>query len=116
MGDMVYESLEAAKELEKEGVSVGVINMHTIKPLDNEAVIKAAKKTGCIVTAEEHNIIGGLGSAVAEVVAEEYPVPVVRVGVNDEFGKSGPAVELLHLYGLDAENIVKKAKLAISKK
>ena len=115
-GLMVNEAIEAAKTLEAEGVSVELINMHTIKPLDNEAVIKAAKKTGCIVTAEEHNIIGGLGSAVAEVVAEEYPVPVVRVGVNDEFGKSGPAVELLHLYGLDAENIVKKAKLAISKK
>ncbi len=115
-GLMVNEAIEASKTLEAEGVSVELINMHTIKPLDNEAVIKAAKKTGCIVTAEEHNIIGGLGSAVAEVVAEECPVPVVRVGVNDEFGKSGPAVELLHLYGLDAENIVKKAKLAISKK
>ena len=115
-GLMVNEAIEAAKTLEEEGISVELINMHTIKPLDNEAVIKAAKKTGCIVTAEEHNIIGGLGSAVAEVVAEEYPVPVVRVGVNDEFGKSGPAVELLHLYGLDAKNIVEKAKLAISKK
>ena len=115
-GLMVNEAIEAAKTLEAEGISVELINMHTIKPLDNEAVIKAAKKTGCIVTAEEHNIIGGLGSAVSEVVAEEYPVPVVRVGVNDEFGKSGPAVELLHLYGLDAKNIVEKAKLAISKK
>ncbi len=115
-GLMVNEAIEAAKTLEAEDISVELINMHTIKPLDNEAVIKAAKKTGCIVTAEEHNIIGGLGSAVSEVVAEECHVPVVRVGVNDEFGKSGPAVELLHLYGLDAENIVKKAKLAISKK
>ena len=115
-GLMVNEAIEATKTLEEEGISVELINMHTIKPLDNEAVIKAAKKTGCIVTAEEHNIIGGLGSAVSEVVAEEYPVPVVRVGVNDEFGKSGPAVELLHLYGLDAKNIVEKAKLAISKK
>ena len=115
-GLMVNEALEAAKTLEAEGISAEVINMHTIKPLDNEAVVSSAKKTGCVVTAEEHNIIGGLGSAVAEVLAEEYPVPVVRVGVNDEFGKSGPAVELLHLYGLDAENIVKKAKIAISKK
>ena len=115
-GLMVNEAIEAAKTLEAEGISVELINMHTIKPLDKEAVIKAAKKTACIVTAEEHNIIGGLGSAVAEVVAEECPVPVVRVGVNDEFGKSGPAVELLHLYGLDAENIVNKAKIAISKK
>ncbi len=115
-GLMVNEAIEAAKTLEAEGVSVELINMHTIKPLDKEAVVKAAKKTGCIVTAEEHNIIGGLGSAVAEAVAEECPVPVIRVGVNDEFGKSGPAVELLHLYGLDAENIVAKAKIAISKK
>ena len=115
-GLMVNEAIEASKTLEAEGVSVELINMHTIKPLDKDAVIKAAKKTGCIVTAEEHNIIGGLGSAVAEAVAEEYPVPVVRVGVNDEFGKSGPAVELLHLYRLDAANIVEKAKLAISKK
>jgi len=115
-GLMVNEAIEASKTLEAEGISVELINMHTIKPLDKDAVIKAAKKTGCIVTAEEHNIIGGLGSAVAEAVAEEYPVPVVRVGVNDEFGKSGPAVELLHLYRLDAENIVEKAKLAISKK
>ena len=115
-GLMVNEAIEASKTLEAEGISVELINMHTIKPLDKDAVIKAAKKTGCIVTAEEHNIIGGLGSAVAEAVAEEYPVPVVRVGVNDEFGKSGPAVELLHLYGLDADNIVAKAKIAISKK
>lgn len=115
-GLMVNEAIEAAKTLEAEGISVELINMHTIKPLDKDAVIKAAKKTGCIVTAEEHNIIGGLGSAVAEAVAEECPVPVIRVGVNDEFGKSGPAVELLHLYGLDAENIVKHAKIAISKK
>ena len=115
-GLMVNEAIEAAKTLEAEGISVELINMHTIKPLDKEAVVKAAKKTGCIVTAEEHNIIGGLGSAVAEAVAEECPVPVIRVGVNDEFGKSGPAVELLHLYGLDAENIVAKAKIAISKK
>lgn len=115
-GLMVNEAIEASKTLAAEGISVELINMHTIKPLDKAAVIKAAKKTGCIVTAEEHNIIGGLGSAVAEAVSEECPVPVVRVGVNDEFGKSGPAVELLHLYGLDAENIVKHAKIAISKK
>ncbi len=115
-GLMVNEAIEAAKTLEAEGVSVELINMHTIKPLDKEAVIKAAKKTGCIVTAEEHNIIGGLGDAVCDAVCEEYPVPVVKLGVEDTFGKSGPAVELLHIFGLDAENIVKKAKLAISKK
>ena len=115
-GLMVNEAIEAAKTLEAEGISVELINMHTIKPLDKEAVIKAAKKTGCIVTAEEHNVIGGLGDAVCDAVCEEYPVPVVKLGVEDTFGKSGPAVELLHIFGLDADNIVKKAKIAISKK
>ena len=115
-GLMVNEAIEASKTLEAEGISVELINMHTIKPLDKEAVIKAAKKTGCIVTAEEHNVIGGLGDAVCDAVCEEYPVPVVKLGVEDTFGKSGPAVELLHIFGLDAENIVKKAKIAISKK
>ncbi len=115
-GLMVNEAIEAAKTLEAEGISVELINMHTIKPLDNEAVVKAAKKTGCIVTAEEHNVIGGLGDAVCDAVCREYPVPVVKVGVEDTFGKSGPAVELLHIFGLDAKNIVEKAKIAISKK
>lgn len=115
-GLLVAEAVEAAKILENEGISVNLINMATIKPLDKEAVIAAAKKTGCIVTAEEHNIIGGLGSAVSEAVCEEYPVPVVKLGVEDTFGKSGPAVELLHLFGLDAKHIVEKAKLALSLK
>lgn len=115
-GLMVNEAIEAAKTLENDGISVEVINIHTIKPLDEAAVIASAKKTGCIVTAEEHNVIGGLGDAVCSAVAAEYPVPVVKVGVEDTFGKSGPAVELLHIFGLDADNIVKKAKLAISKK
>lgn len=115
-GLMVNEAIEAAKVLEGEGISVELINMHTIKPLDKDAVVKAAKKTGCIVTAEEHNVIGGLGDAVCDAVCAEYPVPVVKLGVEDTFGKSGPAVELLHIFGLDADNIVKKAKLAISKK
>lgn len=115
-GLLVAEAVEAAKILESEGISVNLINMATIKPLDKEAVIAAAKKTGCIVTAEEHNIIGGLCSAVSEAVCEEYPVPVVKLGVEDTFGKSGPAVELLHLFGLDAEHIVEKAKLALSLK
>ncbi len=115
-GLMVNEAIEAAKELEAEGISVELINMHTIKPLDAEAVVAAAKKTGCIVTAEEHNVIGGLGDAVCDAVCNEYPVPVVKVGVEDTFGKSGPAVDLLHIYGLDAKNIAEKARLAISKK
>ena len=115
-GLMVNEAIEAAKTLEAEGVSVELINMHTIKPLDKEAVVATAKKTGCIVTAEEHNVIGGLGDAVCDAVCAEFPVPVVKVGVEDTFGKSGPAVDLLHIFGLDADNIVKKAKIAISKK
>ena len=101
-GLMVNEALMAAEELKKEGINARVINMATIKPLDNDIVIKAAKETGAIVTAEEHNIIGGLGGAVSEVICENYPVPVVKLGVEDTFGRSGPAVELLHIYGLDA--------------
>ena len=115
-GLMVSEAITAAETLAAEGISVDLINMATIKPLDKDAVIASAKKTGCIVTAEEHNVIGGLGDAVCDAVCEAFPVPVVKVGVEDTFGKSGPAVELLHLYGLDADNIVAKAKLAISRK
>ena len=113
---MVPDALNAAKTLESEGISVSVINIATIKPIDREIIIDAAKKTGAIVTAEEHNIIGGLGSAVAEVVAEEYPVPVLRVGTKDVFGRSGNPAALLKLYGLDAETIVKTVKAAIEKK
>ncbi len=116
-GLMVNESIEAAKALADEGISAEVINIHTIKPLDKEAVIRSAAKTGAVVTAEEHSIIGGLGGAVAEALCESgKPVPVVRLGVNDVFGRSGPAVELLHIYGLDAQNIVAKAKQAIALK
>lgn len=115
-GLMVNEALMAAEELKKEGINARVINMATIKPLDKDIVIKAAKETGAIVTAEEHNIIGGLGGAVSEVICENYPVPVVKLGVEDTFGRSGPAVELLHIYGLDAEHIVAKAKQAIAMK
>lgn len=115
-GLMVNEALMAAEELKKEGINARVINMATIKPLDKDIVIKVAKETGAIVTAEEHNVIGGLGGAVSEVICENYPVPVVKLGVEDTFGRSGPAVELLHLYGLDAEHIVAKAKQAIAMK
>lgn len=114
-GLMVAEALKAAEELEKEGKSVRVLNMATIKPLDEEAVLKAAKETGKILTAEEHSIIGGLGEAVASYLAETYPVPVVRVGVNDEYGHSGPAGELLHQFGLDAENVKKQAEKLLEK-
>ncbi len=115
-GLMVNEALIAAEQLKTEGIHARVINMATIKPIDREAIIAAARETGAIVTAEEHTIIGGLGSAVAEVVCETVPVPVVRVGVNDTFGKSGPAVELLKIFGLCAENIVQKAKEAVALK
>lgn len=115
-GLMVNEALIAAENLKQEGIAARVINMATIKPIDREAIIRAAKETGVIVTAEEHSIIGGLGSAVAEVVCETVPVPVIRVGVNDTYGKSGPAVELLKVFGLCAENIVEKAKQAIALK
>lgn len=109
-GIMVSQALEASEVLEKEGISVRVIDIHTIKPIDKDIIIKAAKETKGIVTAEEHNIIGGLGSAVTEVVSENYPVPVKRIGTNDTFGESGKPDELLVKFGLTAENIVKKAK------
>ncbi len=101
----VYESLQAAEKLEADGISAGVIDMHTLKPLDEEAVIRAAEKTGRIVTVEEHSVIGGLGSAVSDVVADKAPAKVCKIGIQDVFGESGPAVELLHKYGLDAEGI-----------
>lgn len=115
-GLMVNEALLAAEALKADGISVRVVNMATIKPIDREIIVESAKKTGAIVTAEEHNILGGLGSAVAEVVCETVPVPVLRVGVEDVFGKSGPAVELLHIYGLDAQHIAEKAKAAVALK
>ncbi|MBP3435533.1 MAG: transketolase family protein [Clostridia bacterium] len=115
-GLMVNEALIAAEQLKADGIAARVINMATIKPLDREAVIAAAQETGAIVTAEEHSVIGGLGSAVADVVCETLPVPVLRVGVEDAFGKSGPAVDLLPLYGLCAANIAAKAREAVSRK
>ena len=115
-GLMVDEALKAKDILAKQGISARIINMATIKPIDKALIIESAKKTGCIVTAEEHSVIGGLGSAVAEVLAEDCPTPLVRVGVNDTFGESGPALELLKKYGLSAENIAKSAAIAIAKK
>lgn len=115
-GMMVAEALEAREILASEGISASVINVHTIKPLDVDAIVSDAKITGAIVVSEEHNIIGGLGSAVAEAVAENYPVPVVRHGVNDVYGKSGPAKELIEYYSLNAKGIVEKVKQAISLK
>ncbi|MBO4467969.1 MAG: transketolase family protein [Clostridia bacterium] len=115
-GLMVKEALEAYDLLKAEGISARIINMATIKPIDKDIIIKAAKETGAIVTAEEHSVIGGLGSAVGEVVGEEYPVPVVKLGVYDTFGHSGPAAKLLDEFGLRAVNIVEKAKKAIALK
>lgn len=115
-GLMVNEALIAADILKTKGVSARVINMACIKPIDKDILVKAARETGALVTAEEHNIIGGLGSAVAEVLSEALPVPVLRVGVEDTFGRSGPAVELLKLYGLTAEHIVEKALAAVAMK
>ena len=115
-GIMVEAALEAKEELAKEGINARVINIHTIKPIDEELIIKAAKETGVIVTAEEHSVIGGLGSAVAEVVSENCPVPVLRVGVKDTFGESGKPNELLEKYGLTSNNIVNKVKEVIKLK
>lgn len=112
-GLMVSEALNAAQELKKDGISAKVINIHTIKPIDKDIIIKAAKETGKIVTVEEHSVIGGLGSAVCDVLSENYPAPVKKIGVNDEFGHSGPAVDLLKEFGLSSENIVKTVKAFI---
>ncbi|MGN2368753.1 transketolase family protein [Clostridium cagae] len=113
-GIMVKLALEAKEELAKDGIDARVINIHTIKPIDSDLLIKAAKETGAIVTAEEHSIIGGLGSAVSEVLCEEMPVPVLKVGIEDTFGESGKPEQLLKAYGLTTEKIVEKAKKAIS--
>lgn len=112
-GLMVGEALKAAKALEADGINARVIDMHTIKPLDEELVLKAAKETGRIVTVEEHNIIGGLGEAVAAYLSENCPTPVTRVGVKDVFGHSGPAVDLLKEFGLDSDGIVSAVKKAL---
>ncbi len=115
-GIMVAMALEAKEMLAAEGIDARVVNIHTIKPIDKDIIIESAKETGAIVTAEEHNIIGALGSAVAEALCESYPVPMLRVGVEDQFGHSGKVPELLEMYGLTAENIANKAKAAIKMK
>jgi transketolase len=109
-GLMVSEALKAAEILNKEGISTGVANFSTVKPLDEEALLKIAKSSRLILTAEEHSIIGGLGSAVSEFIAENYPVTVKRIGIRDSFGCSGPWKELLKFYGLTSENIINTAK------
>lgn len=115
-GMMVQLALKAKDELSKEGIDAKIVNIHTIKPIDSELLIKVARETGAIVTAEEHSVIGGLGSAVSEVVSEEFPVPIVKVGIKDTFGESGKPDQLLNKYGLTVESIVNSAKRAISLK
>jgi transketolase len=116
VGTMVQIAVAAAELLEKDGIDARVINMSTVKPIDSGAIISAAEETGAIVSAEEHSIMGGLGSAIAEVVCENLPVPVLRVGIKDRFGQSGQADELMEFYGLTAESIVDAAHEVVSRK
>ena len=114
-GLMVYEAIQAGEELAKQGINARIINMSTVKPIDEELVLKAAKECGKIITCEEHSVIGGLGEAVCSYLSENYPTPVRRIGVNDQFGCSGPANEVLEKYGLCASNIVKVTKEFLGK-
>ena len=114
-GLCVSETLEAAKLLEADGIDAKVINIHTIKPLDEELVVAAAKETGKVVTIEEHSVIGGLGSAVCDALCANHPTPVYKIGINDTFGESGLAVELIKKYGLDAQSIYEKVKVFVNK-
>jgi transketolase len=115
-GHLVWIAIEAAKLLREKGIHADVINMHTIKPIDKEAILRSITKTGCAVTAEEHNVIGGLGDSIAQVAASSLPVPIEMIGTQDTFGESGKPVELLKKYGLDAEHIAAAAEKAISRK
>ncbi|MFT6096197.1 MAG: transketolase [Nonlabens sp.] len=115
-GHLVWEALEAAKELNEKGISAEVINIHTIKPLDEDAIVQSAKKTGCVVTAEEHNFLGGLGESVARTLSLHHPTPQEFVATNDTFGESGTPAQLLEKYGLNAENITLKAEKVIKRK
>lgn len=115
-GHLVWKSLEAARHLQQQNISVEVINIHTIKPLDKEAILRSANKTGCVVVAEEHQRLGGLGSAVAQVLAENHPVPVEFVAVNDSFGESGTPDQLLQKYQLDTPDVIRAIEKVISRK
>lgn len=115
-GHLVWEAIQAGEELERLGINAEIINIHTIKPLDEEAVLASAKKTGCVVTAEEHNRLGGLGDSVAQVLAQKFPVPQEYVAVNDSFGESGTPAQLMEKYGLNSSSIVAAARKAISRK
>lgn len=115
-GHLVWKAVEAAKALKEKGILVDVINIHTIKPLDEEAVLQSIKKTGCAVTAEEHNVIGGLGDSIAQTATKHFPVPIEMIGTQDTFGESGKPTELLKKYGLETENIIAAVEKAISRK
>ena len=115
-GHLVWEALEAAKDLQDSGISAEVINIHTIKPLDEEAIINSVKKTGCVVSAEEHNFLGGLGESVARTLAQHFPAPQEFVATQDTFGESGTPAQLMEKYGLNAKSIFAKAEKVISRK
>jgi transketolase len=115
-GHMVWQAVEAAKALAKEGISVDLVNIHTIKPLDEEAVLASVRKTGCVVTCEEHNRFGGLGDVIAQVITTNQPVPQEYVAVNDTFGESGKPAELLDKYGLSVSHVIAAAKRALARK
>ena len=115
-GHMVWKAIEAGRELEEKGISVELINIHTIKPIDEEAIISSIRKTKCAVTVEEHNIFGGMGDAVAQVAARHFPIPIEYVGTQDTFGESGKPLELLKKYGLDSPDIVAAAEKVIKRK
>ncbi|MGZ5304596.1 MAG: transketolase family protein, partial [Bacteroidia bacterium] len=115
-GHLVWKALEAAKELEKQGISAEIINIHTIKPLDEEAVLQSVSKTKCVVTAEEHQMNGGLGDSIAQLLARKNPLPLEMVAVHDSFGESGKPEELLTKYGLDTANVVEAALRVLQRK
>jgi transketolase len=115
-GHLVWKAIEAGKILKEKGIDAEIINIHTIKPLDAEAIVASIKKTGCAVTAEEHNVLGGLGDSIAQVAAKEFPIPIEMIGTQDTFGESGKPTELLKKYGLDTEFIVAAAEKAIGRK
>jgi transketolase len=115
-GSMVAEALDAADALAQKGISAEVVNLHTIKPMDKDAILASAKKTGCVVTAEEHQLFGGMGGAVAEVLAQAHAVPMEMVGINDTFGESGQPRELMEKYGLTSKEIFEKSIKVLSRK
>jgi len=115
-GHLVWKAVEAGRILEEKGISVEVVNIHTIKPLDTEAVIRSIKKTKCAVTVEEHNVIGGLGDAIAQAASKNFPIPIEFIGTQDTFGESGTPTQLLTKYGLDAPNIVEAAEKVMKRK